>query len=348
MAIQVSVVIPTRGRLEVLRETVRRLLVQDPGSGDFEVIVADDGSPDATGEWTRAEAQREPRLRLVRNPGRGRAAARNAGLQQAAGEIVCFLDDDLWVADGFLAAHRQAHLRRSSSVPLAVMGRMQPWPGNEATVANLAFDRHLSRIMAEIESQVDRLSCIYLCSGNLSFRRSDLGAGALFDEQFQEYSFEDSELGYRLADRGFQLRYEPAAFAHHRTRTTVADNLRKCEEAGRSAVLFLTKHPQAADRLHPLCEVPGVPASREPQPLLRRAGLALFLSPPARALLDGALWLLLAAGARRPALSLLQLACFHRYGRSFRRAARALAATAERDPAPGRSLPGAADSGAAP
>lgn len=337
MAIQLSVIIPTRGRLEILRETVRRLLAQDLGADGFEVIVADDGSPDATAEWTLAEARREPRLRLVRNPGRGRAAARNAGLRQAAGEIVCFLDDDLWVADGFLAAHRRAHGRPSGSPPLAVMGRMQPWPGNEPTAANLAFDRHLTRVVAEIEAQPEPLSCIYLCSGNLSFRRADLGAGGLFDEQFQEYSFEDSELGYRLAGRGFQLGYAAAALALHRTRTTVADNLRKCDEAGRSAVLFLTKHPQAADRLRPLCELPGVPASRQPLPLAQRAGLALLLSPPAGALLGGALRLLLASGAARRALPLLQLACFRRYGRSFRRAARALAA------APGRGLTGAAD-----
>lgn len=316
-----SVVIPTCNRLDVLRETVRRMLLQELSGGGVEIVVVDDRSTDGTAEWLAAEAARDRRLRSLRNPSKGLASARNAGLALARGELVCFVDDDLWVEPDFLAAHCRAHEENGAS-PAAVMGRMLPWPGNEPTVANLAFDHHLTNIVAEMERHGSVLPCEMLCTGNVSFRRADLGAEPLFDESFRGYGFEDTDLGYRLADRGLRLLFETRALAYHHTRTTVADNLRKCGEAGRSAVVFLGKHPRAVDRLQPVCEVPGVPASRRKLSLRRRLERALFFSPAAGVLMGAWLRLLLALGRDTAALRMLQRVCFHRYGRAFRRAAR--------------------------
>ena len=67
---------------------------------DWELIVSDDGSDVATGEFLRT-VQRRPRVRVVWNAHTGRpAAARNAGLREATGEFVAFLDsDDWWTPD---------------------------------------------------------------------------------------------------------------------------------------------------------------------------------------------------------------------------------------------------------
>ena len=64
---------------------------------DWELIVVDDGSPDATADI--AEGSRDPRVRVVREAvNRGPAAARNRGISLAQAPLVCTLDsDDLWL-----------------------------------------------------------------------------------------------------------------------------------------------------------------------------------------------------------------------------------------------------------
>lgn len=65
---------------------------------DFEVVAVDDGSTDGTGDLLDAYAAEHPWLRAVHQANSGRpAAARNAGIGVARGEVICFLDaDDLW------------------------------------------------------------------------------------------------------------------------------------------------------------------------------------------------------------------------------------------------------------
>ena len=74
MAFDVSVVIPTHNRLEVLAEVIQALEFQDrPPS--FEVVVVDDGSTDGTADWLRSRAFNVP-LRVLTQENRGPAAAR--------------------------------------------------------------------------------------------------------------------------------------------------------------------------------------------------------------------------------------------------------------------------------
>ena len=90
----VSVVIPTYDRLHHLRETVSSVLGQS--FPDLEVIVVDDGSGDGTPSYLEALDDRRVRgLRLTH--GGNVARVRNAGVAQARGRYLCFLDsDDLW------------------------------------------------------------------------------------------------------------------------------------------------------------------------------------------------------------------------------------------------------------
>src|SRR5436190_21061432 len=88
---EVSVVIPTRDRWDLLRTTLGGALGQRRVS--HEVIVVDDGSADETP--TRLAEVSDPRLRTVRlGRSMGAAAARNRGLAEARGDWVAFLDDD--------------------------------------------------------------------------------------------------------------------------------------------------------------------------------------------------------------------------------------------------------------
>jgi glycosyltransferase involved in cell wall biosynthesis len=94
---EVSVVIPTRGRWSLLRDTLASALAQR--DVPLEVVVVDDGSSDETS--AELGEVRDERLRVVRHERPlGVAAARNRGIEEARGTWVAFLDDDdLWSPD---------------------------------------------------------------------------------------------------------------------------------------------------------------------------------------------------------------------------------------------------------
>jgi glycosyltransferase involved in cell wall biosynthesis len=104
--LDVSVVIPTKGRWHLLSAAALPSALEQRGVR-HEVIVVDDGSTDETPE--RLASIDDPRLVVVRHDvSRGVARARNAGIEAARGRWVSFLDDDdLW-APGKLAAQLQA------------------------------------------------------------------------------------------------------------------------------------------------------------------------------------------------------------------------------------------------
>jgi glycosyltransferase involved in cell wall biosynthesis len=91
----VSVIIPTYNCASFLPDAVASIRMQryEP----LEIIVVDDGSTDQTEDVARALEGAE--LRYLRQENRGPAAARNAGLAVARGDVIGFLDaDDLWPA----------------------------------------------------------------------------------------------------------------------------------------------------------------------------------------------------------------------------------------------------------
>jgi glycosyltransferase involved in cell wall biosynthesis len=104
--IDVSVVIPTKGRWHLLSAAALPSALEQRGVR-HEVIVVDDGSTDETPE--RLAAIEDPRLVVVRHDvSRGVARARNAGIAAARGRWVSFLDDDdLWAPEK-LAAQLEA------------------------------------------------------------------------------------------------------------------------------------------------------------------------------------------------------------------------------------------------
>jgi glycosyltransferase involved in cell wall biosynthesis len=105
----VSVVVPVHDGEAYLAEALASVVAQS--LRPLEVIAVDDGSRDGSARVAAAF----PGVGLLRQPNRGVAAARNAGVARARGDLVAFLDqDDRWTADklavqaGWLAAHPEA------------------------------------------------------------------------------------------------------------------------------------------------------------------------------------------------------------------------------------------------
>lgn len=100
----ISVVIATYNQAERLALVLQGLEVQTLGTEHFEIVVVDDGCTDGTQQVVeQAAAHGLPGLRLIgMGANRGRSAARNLGIAQAAGELILFLDGDALPAPDLL------------------------------------------------------------------------------------------------------------------------------------------------------------------------------------------------------------------------------------------------------
>lgn len=99
----VSVYMPTKNRLASARAAVRSVLAQT--YPHVELVVVDDGSTDGTFAYLQDEAQRDPRLKVLRHEeGRGACTARNEAIRATTGAFLTGLDDD----DEFKPHHIEA------------------------------------------------------------------------------------------------------------------------------------------------------------------------------------------------------------------------------------------------
>jgi glycosyltransferase involved in cell wall biosynthesis len=127
-----------------LRRALTSLARQTDSPDDYEVVVAIDHSTDGTREMLMALSTPYA-LRVTTGPRRGRAAACNAALERARGEVVIVLDDDMQVSPEFVERHRRHHPPRSrvcvlGSVPVRING------ASPLVAVRARFDSHLARL----------------------------------------------------------------------------------------------------------------------------------------------------------------------------------------------------------
>lgn len=96
----ISVIVPVYKVEKFLPQCIESLLGQT--FSDFELILVDDGSPDNSGALCDTYAQKDSRIRVIHKENGGVSSARNAGLDAAKGEYICFADSDDWVEPEFL------------------------------------------------------------------------------------------------------------------------------------------------------------------------------------------------------------------------------------------------------
>lgn len=240
-----SVIIPTFRRRDSVERALHALTRQTLAPERYEVIVSIDGSQDGTREMV--EAFSAPyQLSQIWQSNSGRAAACNAGIRMARGEVLVILDDDMEPAPACLERHGQAHPIGSR---FGVMGAV-PISGEEddppvAAYIAAKFNRHLNNL-----AQPDhRLTLRDFYSGHFSIRRAVLLEAGLFDEAFQIYGNEDLELSLRLTKAGVTLVYAPQALAYQHYSKDFAALARDTIAKGKTAVLLASKHPDALPAL---------------------------------------------------------------------------------------------------
>jgi glycosyltransferase involved in cell wall biosynthesis len=262
---EISVVIPTYNRLEMLERVVPTLLAQDLAASQYELLVCDSNSTDGTAQYLAAVRGEHSRVRHVAGAFSGRAAARNAGIAASSGEIVLFNDADILASPDLLSRHLRRHRERTG---IAVVGLEV----QVADMADYAFKRDHPEARGYLHPPSrKRLSWLYFLTGNASVRHADLVRAGGFDESFTGYGHEDLELGFRLQEIGIEILYEPNAVNYHCQAVAYDDQKAKMRLAGRSTARFYHKHP----RFEVMLKLGMTPLSLGAHSLLTRLPLLL-------------------------------------------------------------------------
>src|SRR5207247_10977266 len=211
-----------------------------------EVSGVVDRSTDGTYDLLR-DYRDHPCLRVVEQPNLGQAAAINAGLTAARGDIVLLLDDDIICPPNLLKEHLHAH--RDSEASL-VYGPVLLAPESRSQLSTdwarqfcEDFFRHLTP-----EAEGDGWFSCMACANSSAPRATLLVSGGL-DASFTRGN--DLEFGMRLRRDGLRFKYQPSAVVHQVFEKTTADVVTEADAEGRAAVRLCRKYPEFRAQMMP-------------------------------------------------------------------------------------------------
>jgi GT2 family glycosyltransferase len=240
---EISVLIPTFGRMSVLKETLKRLSMQTYPKEKYEVIVIDDCSSDGTGDFL-AKLELPFNFRyLLNRENLGRAKSRNIGIRAARGKYVLMIDDDIWAEPGLLEKHMEVHSCLAEEI--AVTGAILVAPEIPQTTVNDFLSRRHIWCYEEMKKYKGALPYSFCKTASLSVKRDLLMRIGLFNESFSHYGGEDTELGYRLNKGGIKLYFAADAVGYHYHDETLECLVRKEIEKGMSMKTYLALVPES-------------------------------------------------------------------------------------------------------
>ena len=210
---RVSIVIPTFNGASRIARTLEALRSQS-FEGEMEIIVVDDGSRDATAAVVRSFDG----VRLLSQPNRGPAAARNHGARAARGEILLFTDDDCIPQPDWIQRMLEPFRR-----PGVVAAKGAYLTRQKELVARF--------VQAEYEDKLARMAkhefIDFIDTYSAAFRRDVFLKYDGYDTSFPTACAEDVELSYRMHRDGLLMSFVPAARVYHTHPNRLLAYLRK-------------------------------------------------------------------------------------------------------------------------
>ncbi len=235
--LEISIIIPSRNRIDTLPRVLLALENQDYPKSLFEVIVIDDRSSDGTREFLQAfAAQTKLEFQWLEGEAKNAGAARNLGLRTASGKRVLFLDADTIPGRDLIRQHLMWH--RHYGPNTCVLGKVSMskyLPMHKQGRVNDTLTKHDSRHIAELKWYEYR-------TANTSMNREACLAAGGFDDTLP--AAEDTEFASRLSNFGMRFIYiRDLDVVHHHP---MSDNgyFSKGELYGRAAAQWYHKSPE--------------------------------------------------------------------------------------------------------
>lgn len=242
--INISVVIPTYNRKDIILRTINGLYKQTYPKEKFEIVIVDDGSTDDTDKAIADFSREHPLPRMIyvkQDPGKkGPAAANNLGIKTATGTYILMINSDIFPDKRLIEEHMISQIAAQNPEPLQkimVQGR----------VINTSSMEDFTKGHKGYSGGYSDISFGYFITWNLSIKKQYLMDGGLFDEDFRNLCWEDVEFGYRLRKLGIKQKYNKNAFGYHFRHEFFMKDIGwvkdKSLKMGGNAVLYYSKQP---------------------------------------------------------------------------------------------------------
>jgi len=240
---QISIIILTYNRHHLLRDCLQSLMEQDVGSQQLELIVADDGSTDVTGQVVEEFRRKCARLVYVRHPHKGIPSTRNLGIRHALGSLIAIVADDYILAPDYASTiirffedNPHADIVRFKIIAsgndissrlshfyyeISFMNRLVPKPELTGNFEKLKW--YFKRLPVPKSEIVIHFGLE--AAGAAAFRRSVFDRAGLFDEELLRG--EDTDYTRRLNALGIPVYYNPFHEVRHQYSWGCFDTLQK-------------------------------------------------------------------------------------------------------------------------
>ncbi|HHY55577.1 MAG TPA: glycosyltransferase [Chloroflexi bacterium] len=232
-----SVIVPVYNGVAVITRCLDALAQQTLPAHQYEIIVVDDGSTDATAESVQTWRQTHPQvnLTLVHQANAGPAAARNRGATEAHAPLLLFTDADC------------------APTPTWLEAMVAPFTDAEVAGAKGAYITAQTGLIprfvqAEYEDRYDRMcgqpQIDFIDTYSAAYRRGVFLDNHGFDPIFTTASVEDQEFSFRLAQKGYRLVFAPAAKVAHLHDSDLGEYFRRKYYIGFWKALMIRWHPE--------------------------------------------------------------------------------------------------------
>jgi GT2 family glycosyltransferase len=233
---KVSVVVASYNGARTLKASLESL--QRLNYPDYEIILVDDGSTDATqkiASQAQGDAPSPPLFCIRHEKNFGLSIARNTGIAAATGEIVAFTDSDCRADEDWLY-YLVGSLAGSEFVGVGGPNLLPPEDSRVAAAVMVSPGGPAHVMLTDREAE-------HIPGCNMAFYKRALEEIGGFDPIFTRAG-DDVDVCWRLQEAGCKIGFSPSAFVWHYRRSTVGAYLKQQEGYGEAEALLVRKHPE--------------------------------------------------------------------------------------------------------
>ncbi|MFV0553470.1 MAG: glycosyltransferase [Mangrovibacterium sp.] len=236
-----SIIVPVYNRKEELEELIQSLSTQE--SGDFEIIVVEDGSSERCDDVV-AEYAASLDIKYFFKSNSGPGLTRNFGAERSRGDYLIFLDSDCIVPPRYLEALEEELNNRDCD---AFGGADRADDSFTDTQKAINYSMTSFFTTGGIRGKSKSIDKFYPRSFNMGIKRSVFNAlGGFSNMRFGE----DVDLSYRIIENGYSSRLFPSAWVYHKRRTNFKQFFKQVFNSGVARVVLTKKHPNTLKLVH--------------------------------------------------------------------------------------------------